>query len=43
MLLVTSVDCQMVNGMRRTRHGSSIDQMRAGAEKACRVPGTAAV
>ena len=42
MVLVMSMDCQMVNEMRRTRHGSSIEQVRAGAGKACRVPGTAA-
>ena len=42
MVLVTSVDFQMVNEMRRTRHGISIEHVRAGAGKACRVPGIAA-
>jgi hypothetical protein len=42
MGLVTSVNCQSVSEMKRSRHVDLMEQARAEAEKACRVPEIAA-
>lgn len=42
MGLVTSVDCQSVSKMKRSRHGDLMEQARAEVEKACRGPEIAA-